>query len=219
MCEKLSMAVTQTSIVINEGLTERQRTTGAGTKSRYTIEVKSEPILHELNEEQLGKGPAEAIAEAIRNGIKSITEFAKPTTLRQRDAAKRALERGAAWAKRRYAGGRTGQKAPSGSVRLFNDSGRLADGVVAQQNVSEGAWTINVTANRLDPSTFKSREDFVSMVDRLRSMVPAMRDPTAVPAVREAIADGIRNLLIRELKRTDDLLVARARAVLGLLGL
>lgn len=213
------MAITQTSIVINEGLTERQRTTSAGTKSRYTITVQSEPILHEFSEEQLGKGPAEAIAEAIRTGIKNIVEVATPATLAARERGKRALERSAAWAKRRYSGGRTGQKAPSGSVRLFNDSGRLADGVVAQQNTQEKNWTINVTANRLDPSTFKSREEFVGMVDRLRALVPALRDPLSVPAVKEAIADGIRGLLIRELKRTDDLLVARARAVLGLLGL
>lgn len=210
---------TQTSIVINEGLTERQRTTSSGTKSRYTITVDAEPILHEFSEEQLGKGPAEAIAEAIRTGIKNITEIAAPMTRRAREVGKRAVERGAPWAVRRFSGGRTGTKAPSGSVRLFNDSGRLADGVVAQQNTQEKNWTINVPANRLDPSTFKSREQFVAMVDRLRALVPALTNPLGVPAVREAIVEGVRGLMIRELKRTDELRLARLRAVVGLLGL
>lgn len=209
----------QRVIVINEGFTERERTnlsTGA-VKSRVTMTIDSQPILHDLNEEKLGEGPARAIAAAIRAGIKNITELAKGATLEKRKRAKEELARGVRSALQRYSGGRTGTKEPSGSVRLFNDSGRLADGLEVRQNTAEGNWTINVPANRLDPSTFKNRGDFVAMLTRLRELVPALRDPTSIPEVKRAIERGIRDLLIRELDRADELRTRIARQVFDLL--
>lgn len=217
------MSITQTTTVILHDeyvtLSERARTTSAGTKSRYTVEVKAEPLVHEFSEEKLGEGPATAIAQAIRDQIKAIGQIAKPATLLARQVGKRALERGARWATERYAGGRTGAKPPSGAVRLFNDSGRLADSVVARQNPKERNWTVNVAANRLDPSTFKSQADLVAMYERLRELVPALKDPLSVDTVVRAIERGIRDVLIREMKRTNDLRIERAKAVLSLLGL
>lgn len=205
--------ITQEVIVINEGLQERRRTTARGTKSRYTITVKAEPVLHNLSQERLGEGPAMAIRDAIVRQIKGITDVAKPSTILRRRVAARGLAKGQATAVKRYSGGRTGTKAPSGSVRLFNDSSRLADGIFVRQNPKEENWTINVTANRLDPSTFKSMADFVGMVNRLRSYVPVLSNPLGDPAVKDAIRGSLKTLL----QKRDDLRLQRNKAIVELL--
>ena len=211
------MAITQDVIVINEGFQERRRTTGAGTKSRYTLTVTAEPIIHDFSEEKLGQGPAEAIRDAIIKQIKAIGEVANLATIKRRKQATDALARGVSSAVKRYSGGRTGTKAPSGSVRLFNDSGRLADGIFVRQNTEEKNWTINVPANRLDPSTFKNQGDFVSMVNRLRSYVPVLANPFSDRDVAKAIENGMSEVLIRVLQKGEDLRAARAKAAMGLI--
>ena len=208
------MAITQDVIVINEGFQERRRTTSSGTKSRYTLTVTAEPIIHNFSAEKLGEGPALAIREAIVKQIKAITEVANLATIKRRQSAAKAIQAGKN--DKRYSGGRMGAMPPSGSVRLFNDSGRLADGIFVRQNPAEKNWTINVAANRLDPSTFKSHGAFVGMVNRLRQLVPALVNPFGDKDVVHAIEAGIGDVLIRALKRGEDLRAARDRAIAGL---
>src|SRR3990167_2825752 len=207
---------TQDVIVINEGFQERRRTTSAGTKSRYTLTVTAEPIIHDFSEEKLGEGPAMAIRDAITKQIKAITEVVKLSTLKRREQSKDALARGVPSAVARYSGGRTGAKAPSGSVRFGNDSGRLAEGIFVRQNTAEKNWTIKVPANRLDPSTFKVYGDFLAMVERLRAHVPVLANPFGDRDVAKAIEKGIGEVLIRALKKGEDLRAARAKAAMGL---
>jgi len=208
------MAITQDVIVINEGFQERRRTTSSGTKSRYTITVTAEPIIHNFSAEKLGEGPAIAIREAIVKQIKAITEVANLATIKRRQNAAKAIQAGKT--DKRYSGGRMGAIPPSGSVRLFNDSGRLADGIFVRQNPQEKNWTINVPANRLDPSTFKSQGAFVGMVNRLRELVPALVNPFGDKDVAQAILDGIDGVLIRTLDKGKSLKEARDRAFAGL---
>lgn len=208
------MAITQDVIVINEGFQERRRTTSTGTKSRYTITVTAEPIIHNFSEEKLGEGPAEAIKAAIVKQIKGITEVANLSTIKRRQSAARSIQAGKTDA--RYSGGRIGAMPPSGSVRLFNDSGRLADGIFVRQNPQEKNWTINVPANRLDPSTFKSFASFTSMVNRLRELVPALVNPFGDRDVIKAIEAGIDGVLLRVLEKGEDLRAARNKAIMGL---
>lgn len=189
------MAITQDVFVINEGFSERRRTTSRGTKSRYTLDVKADPVLINLSEVALGKGPAEAIRDAISSGIKAISQVASPGTLLRRKYAETAFQRGEPHTVRRYSGGRTGAKAPNRSDRYGNDSGRLAEGLHVMQNQKEGAWTVNVPANRFDPSTFKSMADFTRMVDRLRELVPVIRNPLSAPEVRAAISASLDNMI------------------------
>jgi hypothetical protein len=191
------MAITQEVYVLNEGLSERRRTTSSGTKSRFTLDVKTEPLIFNLSEISLGRGPAEALKKAISDGIKSIAAVALPSTLLKRKYAKAGVQRGAPWAVKRYSGGRTGAKAPAQSDRLFNDSGRFAEGLHVMQNTKEGAWTVNVPANRLDPTTFKSQSDFIRMVERLRELVPVLRDPLSAPGVRAAMAASIDQMITK----------------------
>jgi hypothetical protein len=207
------MPVTQDVIAINVGFSERRRTTGSGTKSRYTFEIDAEPILHNLSQEKLGDGPAHAIARAITAQIKNITEVASLPTRQKRERAKRALAAGADWAVKRYSGGRTGTKPPSGSVRFGNDSGRLAEGIFVRQNPEEKNWTVNVPANRLDPSTFGSYPAFLAWVARLRAHVPVLANPLGVAEVKEAIRDSVDVLIQVEKDRTGALRTQRNQAL------
>lgn len=197
------MAVSQETIVLNDysgsATQRRTRTTSNGTSVRYTLSIKSEPILVDFDPLKLGKGPAEAIAALVSKQIRAISETASLSTQLGRKYAANAFAAGQSWAKKRYSGGRTGAKPPgaASSDRLFNDSGRLADGIFASENKKEGNWTINVPANRFDPTTFKGGESAIlSMIERLRNLVPALKgdvlsDPATREAIKTATADAI----------------------------
>lgn len=198
--------VSQDVVILNDfgGSTfeRRTRTTSAGTKDRYTMTIKAEPIIHDFGELRLGQGPAIAIKDLIRRQIKGITAFAKPGTIARRESAVRALAAGARWARDRYAGGRTGEKQPNSSWRLFNDSGRLADGLEVRENQQEKSWTINVPVNRLDPAPKGNRSFTAAAFERMLALlvqhVPALRggaeilnDKTVRDAIATAAADAI----------------------------
>jgi len=215
------------------GLEERQRTSPKGvTTNRYTVSVKADPIVHTFDAYELGRKPAEAIAKVITAAIKSIGQFAAPATqlFRQRAANEMAGIRGprsqpigptvkggrvrsggiSSWVQDRYSGGRTGTKQPNQTKRLFNDSGRLAEGIYVQgtgrvenpgpHGGTGNEWTINVPANRLDPSTFRSMGLFQAMTDKLLTLVPELRSIDALgkhPEVVQAISDGVVDVLIK----------------------
>lgn len=209
------MAVTQTTrTVLDFGAAyaqERSRTTSRGTKERYTIDIKSEPVSVNLDPRQLGAPVAEAIRDALRAQIEAIEAPASISTLQRRVYAEAAVQRGARWAKRRYSGGRTGASKPNSAGtqgRLFNDSGRFARGLFVRATRDGGAggtasWTVNVPANRLDKSTF-SEAQFGDMLRRLGELVPAIAKPgelASIPEVAEAInqvtADAVRKGSVR----------------------
>jgi hypothetical protein len=195
------MAITQETILLNEfGFAERRRTTSSGTKSRFTISIKADVIPHVFDAQQLGRGPAEAIAAAITRGIKGIGEFASLATQKHRATAARSLAAGAEWAVARYSGGRTGMKQPNQTKRLFNDSERLAEGIFAQA-VGDESWTVNVPANRFDPSTFGGGVPAMqAMVERLQALVPALRDGNGLandPEVKKAVSDSIYGIIAK----------------------
>lgn len=221
------MAITQETVVLNEyGLNQRTRTTSKGTKARYTIQIQSEPLIHNFAARELGKEPANAIKNEIVRQIKGISEVAKPATLAKRKYARKVLlglanDYGkdgdtdiAASDQRiikRYSGGRTGTMLPDTSVRLFNDSGRLANLEVSSNRAdpSDSVWEINVPANRLDPTTFGDMEKFKAMVLRLQQLVPALGTNTKSllesPEVSKAITDSIGLVLIDLVERNIDL--------------
>lgn len=172
--------VGRTTITINESFEAK------GAHSSVT--VKAEPIEHTFDEDALGKGPAQAIAQAIRDGIKAITQQASAATIVKRREAAKALARGAAWAVERYRG-----RPPTGSTALFNDSGRLADIVVS---LVSGEWMIATQPDRLNPQKLDEGATGVQrMIERLRELVPALRDPLADGRVRRAIEDAARSII------------------------
>jgi len=192
----------QVSIVINQGLTMRTRSTSSGTKSRFTVEIEAEPILHTFNHARLGAEPALAIKQAITQQIQGIGESVLPSTFLQRKYAATAFARSSRWAIKRYSGGKTGATPPGVTAQLFNDSGRLAKGIFVRQNVADDSFTVNVPANRFNMATFKNQGDLVNMINRLRSLVPGLSNPTSlwsVPSVRLALAKTIDTVLITKL--------------------
>jgi hypothetical protein len=134
--------------VINRGLETRTSSKG---KTRHSIRIDAEPVIVDQDPKRLGKPVAEQIANHYREKIRGITEQASAATIKARKVAAKAFAEGKAWALKRYAGGRTGSLPPNQSDRLFNDSERFANTIVA--GFGENAWRINVAANRLDPST------------------------------------------------------------------
>lgn len=201
-------------ITINQSLRSRQNKSG---KQRYTINVQSEPLLHNLDASTLGKGVAEAIAETFRAKIRAIVAPAPASTLRARDSARAAFVRGAKWATKRYSGGRMGTRIPYQTDRAFNDSGRFAESIVARENKTEKAWTINVAANRLDDATSGGA---VRIWRKLVTLVPAFGDPRLLrdePRVVEAIEGTIDTMIQKVTDRTAELRRQRNMAGLQLL--
>lgn len=189
------------SILLNESYTLDKRSRNGVT--RYSISVDAEPLLLSLSREKIGKPVADAIRDAIQAGIRAISAPAGTATNERRTRARKAMVEGKAWALKRYAGGRSGSSSPGQSTNLYNDSGRFAAGLVVQQNTTEGTFTINVPANRLDPSTFTPLR-FTEMVRRLGELVPALRNPFEVPAVQESIEAVVGDVMIRAIKREQD---------------
>jgi len=186
-------------VVVNDFTTSTvEARTRASGKTRYTVSIKSEPILHDFDELKLGKAPAEAIRDLLKRQVQAIGEFAAPATRAYRQRAVDAMARGARWAARRYSGGRTGVTPPNQTQRLFNDSGRLANGFTVTENKTSKAWTVNVPANRLDPTEFKG-DAFQRMIQRLVEHVPALRGGDEVlkdPAVRKAIEKATAEAIV-----------------------
>ncbi len=205
---------------VPDGLRRRER----NGKARYTIEIKTEPIVVCTDAKLLGRGPAEAIAAHLRERVGSISQVASKATLAARKHAAAAFARGEIWAMKRYGGGKTGPMAPNQSDRLFNDSGRLAKTIVANPNGDQ--WTVNMAANRLDPATAGGDAAVQRIWKRLVELVPEFGNPSllmdSIP-VRRAMADGVKGMHQKLAATTEKLSQARisgamnvARAVWGL---
>lgn len=234
MSDNQKMAITQETIVLNDyGLTERRRTTSKGTKSRYTIQIRSEPLIHNFSALELGRGPAEAMKDVIVKQIKGVTAEASDATIAKRKNAARILagatktksgkpklsgDNGASVIKR-YSGGRTGLLPPDpSSTRLFNDSGRLSN-ITIQPNrayTDDSAWEVNVPANRLDPTTFGEKADYLHMVDLLQKYVPALGSNTESlledDKVDKALRESIEFCLGQALTKNKELRAALRRS-------
>lgn len=215
------MAVTQETIIIGtlgdgSRLSERRRTSSRGTKSRYTIDIDAEPLVHVFDDVALGAGPAEAIRDELEQGVRQISEKARSSTIERRARAARSPT---AASSRRYSGGRTGPKAPGSASpdRMFNDSGRLAEGFHVRQNPRERSFTINVPANRLTEPHF---------AEGLARLVPEIRNPRLLinsPEVLKEIEDSINLLVAKAHDESDAKVVAlrqkRIAALKALVGL
>jgi hypothetical protein len=195
----------------NGGTLERRtRFNKAGVgKDRYTVTIKSEPLLIQTDPKALGAGPAVAIAEHLKQAIAGITETVSPATMKARLSAQKAVMNGETWATRRYGGGKMGTRAPARSDRLFNDSGRFIESIAARPN--RDGYTINIAGNRLDPSTLNGGEAaLVAMMDRLREHVPEWGDASKlmdVLSVRRAIKDGLKEMTRKTNERTLDMAI------------
>jgi hypothetical protein len=170
-------------------VTERTRKTGS---TRLSLEVQSDAVVVDLDAARLGQPVAEAIAEAIRGAIRGVAENATIATQLARKYAASAFARGESWARKRYSGGKIGPMAPNQSSNTLNDSGRLAKSVAARLN-REGAYVINVAANRLNQEPARSRT-----LAKLREHVAILRDLAQLGSesiVRRAITQATEQAL------------------------
>lgn len=187
--------------ILNEGL--ESRTTKSG-KQRFSIKITAEPIIINTDPKALGAPVAQAIAHHLREKMRAISAVASPATIRAREVARRALLKGEAWAVKRYAGGRMGSRIPAQSDRLFNDSGRFAESIVAAA-ASDGTWRVNVAANRLDPATLNGGAGAVERIwQRLVALVPAFGNIGALLEESDVVRARIRaqETMIRKGKAT-----------------
>jgi hypothetical protein len=201
----------------NGALTASRRTRPSG-KQRVTLEVRAESISVETNPGEASKILAGALVEAIRKRIQQINVTASPETVLKRKYARSAIQRGAAWATRRYAGGRIGRMDPDSvpGDRLFNDSGRFARSLVARLVTSASGiaeYTINVAANRLDQPQAEA------MLQRLIQLVPEIGDPKRLrdtPELRDALDQTLRQMIRKRDSRGRELKQRLASQVLAL---
>lgn len=184
-------------------LTERRgRVTipGKGTKqrkARYAIDIKSEPLLFDLNEMNLGGRLAEVWAQRIKDNIRGISKRASEATMAFRYKAAAAFKAGESWTAQRYAGGRIGPMAPNTTNKLFNDSGRLAHGVFVRQNLTDATYTVNLPANRFNPALFGN--GYEAMVDKFVSLVPMLDPKQALgdPQIEAAIKTSVEQMVAK----------------------
>ena len=203
-----------------DGFRRRTRVLKSGVeRHKYTVEIESEPIVFDLAELRLGKGPAEAIREEMIADFNRITERASPATIDKRERAKVALAAGKRWAVKRYSGGRTGTTPPSGSIRKLIDSGRLKNGIFVRENRSDESWTVNVPANRLKQEDFTPSAWRQFLLD-FKRLIPSMnaRELLRRPAFNRAIDEAIADAIQKATDRGRDLRRANLRAAAGLLG-
>jgi len=170
---------------------------GKQRKARYGFEIKSEPLLHDLSELNLGQGPAQAVADLIKDQINGISVRASNATLAMRKKAAAAFTSGESWALRRYSGGRIGAMAPNTSDKLFNDSGRLRESIFVRENMTDASFTVNVAASRLNPDLFGA--GFTAMINRLTALVPALdpRKLMGMPTVEAAIKRSVDEMVTK----------------------
>lgn len=187
----------ETVIVINEGL--EQRTTKSG-KTRFTVKIKSEPLVHNLDPKALGTPVAAAIVHHYRERVKGITATASPATLKARKVEAKAFAAGKPWAVKKFSGGRLGPMAPNQSDRMFNDSGRFASSITGNAS-SKGAWRINVASNRLSGDA-----GMVSRIwNKLVGLVPEFGNPALLldnMIIRKSI-ERARDGMIKKLAATE----------------
>lgn len=211
------MAIKQETIILNDyspgsGLTSsiRRRTSAKGkTTDRVSVEIKSEPLVHVFDDVALGAGPAQAIRDAFEAAIKGITAIASPSTIARRNRAREALANGTAdkATVKRYSGGRTGAKPPKKSVRMFNDSDRLSEGLFVRQNPREGNWTTNVPANRFTGDTAHLLKDLFDLIGDKISPQALLRHPGVNKEIRASL-----DLILQKAKDQTDIKRVQLRA-------
>lgn len=195
---------------------ERTRTLKSGEKrSKYTVEITGDSIVANFDPRAWGKPLADAIAEFLRERISGITAVASAGALAARARAKKAFEAGRPWAMKQYAGGKIGAMPPAQTDRKFNDSGRLAASIVVAPNEKDGAFTINMAANRFKPELVKGGAAGVTRIfESLKQYVPELGDVSklmdSIPirnAMKQTIADNLfkavtaANVKAEELRR------------------
>lgn len=185
------MSVRRENVIVLGGGLE-QRTNIKTGKDRFTVQIKTDPITINLDPKTLGKPVADAIAHHLRESVKSIPFAAKLPTLRAREIARKAFDKGEAWAMKRYAGGRMGPMAPNQTTREFNDSGRFAASIAVGPG-KDDSWRVNVAGNRLNAATASGGAAGVQRIwKRLVELVPEFADMAKLMAASDVVRARVK---------------------------
>lgn len=201
--------------VVNQGLKSRATKTG---KTTYSVVINAEPIVVNTGPAALVAPVAQAVAHHLRERMRGISAVASKATQAARRAAEKAVQAGDSWAMRRYSGGRIGTKAPNQSNRLFNDSGRFADGIVAAYVGKDGTFRVNVPANRLDPQT-AGVGGVERIWKRLVELVPEFGNPallTQSDVIRASVKRATKDMIKKAQSTNGQLAISAAKGLLGI---
>ncbi len=199
-----------TTLVLNDfgELTKRQSKKKDGSLGavRYSATISAAPIVTRFDAKMLGKGPADAIAKHLRERVSGIRTEASAATLKMRElAAKHLAGGGEAWA-RNYAPTKKSKTPPNQTRYLFNDSGRLANGITVGASKGNN-WIINVPANRFNAELLGGEDVLKRIYGQLLELVPEFGDARKlrdVLSVRRAIKEAtplIDPRLVKDLKK------------------
>jgi hypothetical protein len=227
---------TEDLLIINLPPNVRQRTRiskKGKIQRRLTLEIETEPVFHDLNEERLGREAAEELAAQIAEQIRESGKKVSEATKKWREWAKRRIESGNAKGqagtllRMRYSGGRTGHTPPLPPHDKYGyDSGRLAENVFARLNRGARAgdtrsmWIINVPANRLTTKGWQgTKESFDTWIRQFREMLnlsAIMVSPGMESKLRQGLARAIGKLEAENWRKKRQLLRTYGRIVGGL---
>jgi predicted nucleic acid-binding protein len=178
------------TIVINDyGDAKLIQRTRSSSKEVYSVQISSERIAVLVDEMELARPVAEAIAQAIREQTKAITAQVSKATIGFRKVAGKAFASGQSWALKRYSGGKTGATPPGQGTAFGNDSGRLANGIFANPDPSTGSFQVKAPANRLQRESFGNDGAFDRFVARWIELVPALTRPLDDLGVRRVLSN------------------------------
>ncbi len=176
-------------------------------KTRYSIEVKSDPLAIKVAAYGLSKGPAEALQQAFfRLILKAESEDVATTSQARRDKWVDQYNRGNSAAQFRFMsprkkdgtirkGGRPDTPPVKGKEGFFNHSGRLREGIALRWNRRELSWRINAPANRLHRESFG--DGFEAFLAKFESKVNpqlATQDARFQAAFNDAVGSTIEKL-------------------------
>jgi hypothetical protein len=197
----------------------KSRKTKSG-KERYRIEIKGDSLLINADPKALGQGPAEAIAQLLRDRVLGVSARAPAATIKAREVAAKAFAQGKSWALKRYAGGRIGAMPPNQSDRALNDSGRMAQSIAV--GATKDGYTVNMAANRLDSSAGNVNRIWQAVLRYVPELGDTRRLMDSIP-IRKALEQGLQDAVLRAREREVEakrrLMQAKiqvARAVLSL---
>ena len=192
------------TVIIYGGFKETIRTLKSGAKRskiRSDINIENEPIVAAFDDLAMIRPIAEQVTRHFREALKRQTGTAPPATQEYRRRVTTAYQKGKAWAKRRYEGGRSKLDTQPDLRRVafpMYFSGRLADGLVVNPNKTTKSWTMNWPANRIN----RQYSNVERVIGALKRALPEIDNPALLE----------RNTLLRRaIKKTHQAWLQKAK--------
>lgn len=171
------MALPRGVINVNAVFSQKKtisKKTGKIRLKNYRIDIIADDLIIDLRARETNADFTGLLQEILDKQWSRVTETVSPSTLARRESAQR--NPGSRTNQKRYAGGKIGALTPNQTPYKFRDSNRMRHTTIKLRTKSTGeaAATINVPANRLDPTTFGNQAQFQQMILDLRRLIPIL---------------------------------------------